>query len=271
MIKLKFKRLSEDDKTLIKKLTNEGKSLRDISKVTGLGITTIYYQVRKFKPKLKKDFVVKLNDFQIGELIGAFAGDGSYSHKKYDRRFPQKSSHYKINYYLTYPKEIQYASYLKNLLNSLNLNPFNYIREGTIMVGVNSKEYYYFIKRYLIWEQDKTVTIRLTNKSALSGDFLKGFARGLMDTDGYVEISNVSCACISRVLINDLIYIFRKYNLTYKLTERKREGKRPLFLVRVYRDSLEKYKELIGFSNQHKINSLNKILEKTKSKVLKNT
>ena len=80
------KRLLTKDKLLIKRLTNNGKSLRYISKIMSLGITTIYYQVRKFKPRQRKDFIVGLTDFEIGELIWAFAGDGSYGHYFNDKK-----------------------------------------------------------------------------------------------------------------------------------------------------------------------------------------
>ena len=259
-MRLKNQRLSSEDLLLIRKLTDEGKSLNFISKEMGLLKTTIYYQVRKFKPRIKKEFIVNLNDFQIGELMGAFAGDGSYFHRRYDNSFPKRSSHYRIAYFLTYSKEIEYAMYIKELLKSLNLNPFSYKHQGTMAVAVNSKEYAEFIKNYLIWEKNKTLSIMLRKDIDYSDDFLRGFARGLMDTDGYVEISNVSCACVSKELINNLVNIFERYGLKYKLTEKHRDGKNILFLVRVYRDSLERYKEKIGFSNNHKIVSINKII-----------
>lgn len=63
-------RLSKEDKLLIKTLTNKGKSLRYISKLTNLGITTIYYQVRKFKPKQRRELLVSLSEEKIGELMG---------------------------------------------------------------------------------------------------------------------------------------------------------------------------------------------------------
>lgn len=118
-MRIKNQRLTKDEILTIKKLTYEGKSLNYLSKLLDLDKTTIYYQVRKFKPRIKKDFVVNLNDFQIGELIGAFAGDGNYSHKEYDKNFPKRSSHHKIRYSLTFSKEKEYADYLKRLLENV--------------------------------------------------------------------------------------------------------------------------------------------------------
>lgn len=255
-------RLTPENLLLIRKLTDEGESLSYISKQMNVSKTTIYYQVRKFKPRIKKDFIVELNDFQIGELIGAFTGDGNYFHKDYNKYSKNRSSNYRVTYFLTYKKELEYARYIKELLTSMNLNPFSYQHEGAIGISVNSKDYIEFIKKFLIWEKNKTLSICLRKDIQFSESFLRGFARGLMDTDGYVEISNVSCACISKELINNLARVFDQYGIRYKLTEKQREGRNILYLVRVYRDGLEKYKELIGFSNSHKIRSLNKIIEK---------
>ena len=79
-------RLSKEDKLTIKELTNKGRSLRDISKIMNLGITTIYYQVRKFKPRQRKNFVINISEEEIGELTGAFAGDGSSYYSINDKK-----------------------------------------------------------------------------------------------------------------------------------------------------------------------------------------
>lgn len=158
----KHQRFSSDELILIRKLTDEGKSLKYLSNLLSVGKSAIYYQVRKFKPRIKKDFIVNLNNFQIGELIGAFAGDGNYFHGHYNKHFPKRSTHHRIRYFLTFSKEIEYANYLVKLLHSLNLNPnINERDKSVLIITVNSKEYITFIKNYLIWEEDKTFTIRL--------------------------------------------------------------------------------------------------------------
>jgi hypothetical protein len=62
----KYQRLSKEEKEVIKKMTLDGKSLRELSRLMRLGITTIYYQVRKFKPKQRKEFIVNLSEKEIG-------------------------------------------------------------------------------------------------------------------------------------------------------------------------------------------------------------
>ena len=152
-MRYKNQRLSSEDLLLIRKLTDEGKSLNYLSKLMDLGKPTIYYQVRKFKPRIKKDFVVNLKDFQIGELIGAFAGDGNYHHKKYDKLNPKKSCSHRISYFLSFSREQDYAQHINNLLMQLNLNPNIINRDQSVsIVIVKSLEYVNFIKNYLNWD-----------------------------------------------------------------------------------------------------------------------
>ncbi|NCO11018.1 hypothetical protein CO038_04220 [Candidatus Pacearchaeota archaeon CG_4_9_14_0_2_um_filter_39_13] len=259
----KNRRFSTEEILLIKRLTDEGKSLNYLSRLFSVGKSTLYYQIRKFKPRIKKEFLVRLSDFHIGELIGAFAGDGNYSHQRYDRRFPSRPTHHRIRYFLTFSKEREYAEYLKNLLAKLNLNPYIMNRnESVLILTVNSKEYIDFIKTYLTWDKDKTFSIRLKkNISEYSDNFLRGFARGLMDTDGFLNPGNAVCACISKELINNLSEIFTSFDLNIKRRVLIRKGNsRPLYFVRVRRKSLERYGDVIGFSNKAKAQSLDNII-----------
>lgn len=265
----KNQRFSEEELLLIMKLTNKGKSLNYLSNLLNVGKSTIYYQVRKFKPRKKKDFVVNLNDFQIGELIGAFAGDGNYFHHEYERNNPEKETKHRVRYFLTYKTEKDYVEYLKNLLINLNLNPKIINRDNSVLIiNVYSKEFISFIKDYLIWEGDKTFTIRLKKElSQYSDEFLRGFARGLMDTDGFLNLGNVTCACISEKLIDNLSDIFTKSGLEITRRFLKRGGNtRPLHFVRVRRKSLKNYAQFIGFSSKNKINQMNDLLQMARIK-----
>jgi hypothetical protein len=260
-------RLSKEDILSIKKLTDDGKSLRYISKTLSLGITTVYYQVRKFKPRRKKDFVVNLPEEKIGELIGAFAGDGSYYYSLNDGKDIKKGGQYKIRYHLSLKSDKPYAEYLKRLLAKLNLNPHLFVREdnNTIDVAVSSLSYINFIKKYLKWDKDKTFSVRLKNNlNNYSDNFLTGFARGLMDTDGFLNPGNVVCACISKDLIDNLSGILKKFDLIITRRVLERGGnRRPLYFVRVRRESLDKYNKLIGFSNNYKNKKIKEVLKKT--------
>lgn len=260
----KNSRLSKGEKEKIRKMTLEGKSLNQIVKLTGLGKTTIYYNVKDLKPRQWRKLIVNLNSEQIGKLIGAFAGDGSY----YYSRKKNGGGNHKIRYSLCFSMDMDYAKYLIKLLKKLNLNPFISCRDESkgnkVEVGVTSKEYLEFIRKFVSWEGKRTYSIGLKNKiEDYDKDFLRGFVRGLMDTDGYIEISNVSCAVVSENLIKSLAQILDLFGLRYKLTKKKRvPPQKDIFLIRIYRDSLEKYHELFGFSNKYKLESLNKIINK---------
>ena len=260
-MRVKNQRLSQEELILIRRLTNEGKSLNYLSNLIGVGKPTIYYQVRKFKPRIKKDFVVNLNDFQIGELIGAFAGDGTYYHSKSDRR-----SHHKIRYCLSSLTDIPYAKHLMQLLKGMGLNPYIIKKKdgNSIELTINSKSFIEFIKEYLKWDNDKTFSVRLRPLiDSYSDEFLKGFARGLMDTDGFLNPGNAVCACISKELIDNLDSIFRRFGMEVTRKSLKRGGnRRELFFVRVRRKSLLQYSRVIGFSNTYKKKRLMRLLGK---------
>lgn len=256
----KFQRLNQEERENIRKMTLDGKSLNKITKLTGLGKTTIYYNVKDLKPRQWRKLIVSLPDEKIGELMGAFAGDGSYYHAGYLKG----NCHHNIRYSLCLSRDMEYAMYLIDLLKKLNLNPFLYkkLKENAMDISLNSKEYIRFIHEFLEWDDVRSHSIRLKfSVENYNQDFIKGFARGLMDTDGFVEVSNVSCGSTSERLIKNLAEIFDKSRLRYKISVKIRAPLRKnLFLIRVYRDSLEDYKKTIGFSNPYKLQKLNKIL-----------
>lgn len=250
-----YSRLSLEEKEEIKRLTLSGKSLRDISKIMNFAITTIYYHVRKFKPKLQKDFVLNLPDEKIGELIGAFAGDGSFYFSSYN---------YKIRYALCASKDQNYALYLIELLKRLNLNPFLIKKkdEDCINILINSKAYIEFIKNFLIWNEDKTLSVKLKGGiERYSNEFLKGFVRGLMDTDGYVESYNIGCGCISENLIKNLSEILNKFEIPNKVSKKIRENRKDIFILRTRKKELKHYFDIIGFSNSRKFDKLKAVLK----------
>ena len=176
---------------------------------------------------------------------------------------------YKIRYHLSLKDDYDYAQHLKYLLIKMNLNPHLYKVEnqGVLELSVSSKPFILFIKNYLNWNGKKTYSVCLKeNITSYSEDFIKGFVRGLMDTDGYVEVSNVGIMCVSQDLIKNLRDIFDFFDIKYKFSIKVFKIKRKDgHLVRVYRDSLEKYNYLFGFSNKYKQEKLNKILNNRKS------
>jgi hypothetical protein len=256
----RYQRLNADEKGLLRILTSEGKSLNQLVKLTGLNKTTIYYIVRGIKPPQWRKLEINLPEEKVGELIGAFAGDGNYYWHK------TISPKHKITYCLSNITDKEYAWYISNLLKKLNLNSMIFVnkKQNRIDVTVNSKEFIAFIKRYLVWEKDKAHTIRLRNNvENYSNKFLIGFARGLMDTDGFLNEGNAICACISKRLIDNLDKIFKKFKIiTSRRCVKRERPRRDLYYVRALREKLNNYNKYIGFSNEYKQKHLNRILKK---------
>lgn len=254
-------RLTGEEKREIINLAKKGKTLNQIIFLLGLKKTTIYYHFKKVNPVKKRIFTSdKVLPYEIGELIGAFAGDGSYVYS----REPSGGRHHRIRYTLSLIKDLDYSKYLATLLKKLNLNScFIYNRkENTVNVSTSSKDFIQFIKKFIIWEDKKTYSVRLLGKlSEYDLNFLRGFARGLMDTDGFVENCGVGCGSTSKELISNLEDIFNKFGIESKRSVKMRTPLRKnLHLIRIGKKNLRSFYEEIGFSNPYKLNSVKEIL-----------
>lgn len=121
------------------------------------------------------------NEELLGEIIGIFAGDGQYVSdlKRWDRRikiFFNKSEQSLVDYY---------SSSFNRFIGKF---PTVYPSGSVIIVQVHSKEVNDFILKYVSFKRKKVKTIQLKDKNLLSNSkFVKGFLRGLIDSDGYVR------------------------------------------------------------------------------------
>jgi len=259
-----MRRLTKEDKKRIKNLNNKGLSLRQIQKETNIPLSTLQYNLNKDKNRKRiKEINLPSHDFLKGEILGAFAGDGSFYYDKSGR-----SSRYSIRFYFSYYEE-EYRDYIYHLLKDMNLNVNIYTTKykGNIScfeIRTFSIKFLNFIKENLYFGDNKTDSIcLLKNINNYSEDFLYGFARGLMDTDGFVETYNISCGVISKNLIKNLEKIFLKINIRPNITIRIREGRKNLYLLRIPRKYLEVYYTNIGFSNPNKSRKLINIIKKS--------
>ena len=206
----------------------------------------------------------------MGELVGAFARDGNYYHDTCG-----KCSKHLVRYFLSLKNDYEYGKYLKSKLEDLGFKVQIYKKKER--AGITSFEirtcsinFIKLLKEYVTWFGNKTYSVRLKKEiKEYDKTLLFGFARGLMDTDGYVETSAVACACTSECLINNLGKIFTEIGITPKITVRvrKRENRRDLYKVRVKKEDLEIYQKHTGFSNPRKKELLLNILNKKSSKV----
>jgi hypothetical protein len=189
-----------DDRTL--NLIKNGHSINEIVKITGLGKSTIYFHYKKLKGRKNKKIEFKFkSDNEIGEFLGIFAGDGSYSKDK-------KKYHHCIRIYTGY-YEREYAKKVYNNFSLwFNKKPMNYILKfkGRPTVVVNSyysKELLILIQKYLKWEGKKTYSVELRDLNLKNKQFNIGFIRGLIDTDGSLDRkrNRLSFSTVSTVLV----------------------------------------------------------------------
>lgn len=251
-------RLSKGEIESIIEMTKDGKSLREISRLVGKGKTTVYYYYKRLKPRRSKPFMMTLDEGQIGEIIGAFAGDGSYYVSRY-----KNCVHHKVSYSFSSEKEVAYKNYIVSLLKQLNLNPFMvHHKRKCIIVVVNSRDFANYIIKYLAWEPRRSHTVRIKESlSCYSLDFLRGFARGIMDTECHVSNYNIITACTSEKLIDNLAEILDIFRIAYSRKIISRGAPRKdLHKITIFRRSLEDYRLSIGFSNESKKIKLQKVL-----------
>jgi len=257
-----MKRLTKKQIESIKNLSDNGLSLRKIHKITDIPLSTIQYRANKDKKRPRiKAISLPDSDFLKGEIIGAFAGDGNYFYDCLGR-----CRKHNIRFFLSYEDDKEYKNYLFNLLKSLGLSVNVYVKKykgkpSCFQIYVSSIEFIRFIKKYLEWKDQKTYSVRLRKDINYSKEFLFGFARGLMDTDGFVESYSVACGTVSKELIKNLREIFMLANIPARVIEKKRNPPRKnLFLTRVKKGNLLNYYKNIGFSNSRKEKKLLEIM-----------
>lgn len=173
---------TEKEKTEIRKLAKNGHSVNQIKEELGLGKSTVYYHFKKEVGQKQKEKALKTPTDQeaIGEICGAFAGDGNY--------YRDKNYKYRIRFTLNI-KEDYWKNLAEFLEENLDKKPrINHQEKyGRTDLRYESKPLLEFLKKHLTWEkEDKTGTIKLKDKK-YSKKFKIGFLRGLLDTDGYKD------------------------------------------------------------------------------------
>lgn len=254
-----MRRLSRVEKVKIVKMAKIGSTLTEISKVTGIKRTTVYYWVRKALGKRIQNIIVNENDMEaVGEIIGAFAGDGAAG--------VEKNYQYVVRFFLSKDEE-EYSQRLAKLLRSIyGVEPWVY-KNGCITLKTKRKKIFQHMKKYLQWDEDirRTYTVRLRkNINELNKEFLVGFLRGIFDTEGFVYIAKcyIGVCVTSRGLADDisnsltaLDILHRRYEFTPK------PPRKTLYGIRITEMAfLRKFQEIIEFNNQLKRNKLSVVL-----------
>ncbi|MBU3896930.1 MAG: hypothetical protein KJ697_03285 [Nanoarchaeota archaeon] len=218
------------DKNKVLRLYKDGYTLAQISINTGLSKTTIYYHTRKQFGRKYKLITISDNREKIGEFIGVFTGDGYF--------IKDKIGHYKTMITVSI-KASEYIKHLDTIFTELfSKSPLiiKRLKYNTVELRYDSKEIYELIKNYLFWDGKKHNSVRLLVIEH-DKEFLTGFLRGCLDTDGHVH-KNYKRICFSTTslfLANQLSSILTNLGFENKIliARDKRLNRKLLYNVRL--------------------------------------
>ena len=106
------RRLSNDERLKITQFSAQGMSLRTIVRQLGLPKGTVYYHFRKTLGRKIKPLTLNFEPSQrLGEFLGIFASDGSYS-------FARKSYHYGLELDLS-GYQMEYALEVSEMIQEI--------------------------------------------------------------------------------------------------------------------------------------------------------
>lgn len=233
-----MKRLNKNQRDSIKNLALEGFSLNRISKELNLPKTTVYYWFRKVVGRKIKPIVINRDSKEkIGEIIGVFAGDGSFT-------YVPKQWEYVIRFFMGNCEESHLKWFIKILENVFSKRPYVYCDNGQYVIGLRSKKISKFLKEYLAWEvHNKTNSIKLKkDPTNFSVEFLKGFLRGLIDSDGYIHprFRSISFATTSPELHKQTKNILDIFGIKYSQRINQIKHWSPLYVIQVWSDDASK-------------------------------
>ena len=213
-----WKYLSDLELKLIKTEHASGKSGREIARLLNRNPAVINRCIKRgvnhgkwsghygiaFRPEFQRE---------LGEFMGVFAGDGNIN------RFRG----FKITVFLN-SRESEYAMYLSDLSSSLFGKPFHlWEYRNMIYLMLYGKKLEAIINDYLKFDSDKKVyTIGLKHAVKLySEEFLRGFAAGLICSDGYIGKKYVRFSTTSNNLTENYQDILNLFGISHSTFTRK--------------------------------------------------
>lgn len=248
---------SEIRRKLISEI-KDGSSLNKVVSKFNLPKSTAYYYMKKIRGKKTKDVVLNEDKEKIGEFVGIFSGDGSFF-------FDKKRGNYNINIY-TWDKEEKYANYIKKLISDIFVNSTvrNYEGNSVICTRIQRKFAYLLLKQYLNWiKGEKTYTVNLKEDiNDFDKQFLRGFVRGLIDTDGSVDTyGRIEFSSCSKNLCANMKKSLEILGFNPVMWKRNRApSRKDIFSVVIKRKELSKYIEDINFGSEYKFEKAVKML-----------
>jgi hypothetical protein len=226
-------RLTSEEKDKLSRLIASGLSLNKISKTLNKNKTTIYYHYHKIKGKIIIPICVnQQNEDIIGEFMGLFAGDGCID----------KTPDHKYRVYLYF--NIKEKSYVDNMIESVLIplfgkKPMIYLRDNMICLCYYSKNIHHFINEYLTWDKEnkRTYSIELKHKKH-DNDFIIGFLRGCLDSDGFVSKTKICFSTVSPGLKEDIVTMLSSLGIKHStsLYIEKRGNRKPMYQMTVSRE-----------------------------------
>lgn len=218
-----MRRLTSEEKNKIKLLVKEGVSLNKISKVMHLSKTTVYYHFRRLKGMtIKRPRIHFDSKRELGEVIGLFAGDGSL-------HFEPKNYGYLIRVHFGIDN-VGYLNHVKSLYEKNFGKIFNAKSDGkgNLIIETKSKDIFLFFHDFLNFKnQEKALTVSLKNKYENHNEFLIGFLKGLLDTDGTIcstadKQLRIVFYTSSKKLSEQISKYLRSFNISHDISEDRR-------------------------------------------------
>ncbi len=187
------------------------------------------------KPRRYRKVILNLNDqMALGEFIGIIAGDGGQSHYN-------KKGAYKVRIYLSSNQSFLLRHVIELFQTLFSITPRVYNHQyrnrpyNMISIEVESKKIYETITEYLTWStvkrRSKTVNLKMPELHSI--DFLCGFAKGLIESDGWVKHNQIGLKSISKSLALNFYNILRKlgFNPNFAKREDRRGNRSPIYVI----------------------------------------
>ncbi len=196
-------------------------SINVIHQEMSLSKGTIYYHYKKiYGRKNSKQSIPLEYSERTGEIVGIFVGDGSMG--------VYKNGNYS-GYICFSTKAIKYAKYVQNLFSRFFKKQLILYETGHVYrLKLQGKHIYEFFKEYVHYKNpQKALSVHLKTIQH-SNPFIRGFLKGLLDTDGTLYITptgnpRIEYSTSSPKLKEQLVVLLTKQGYTNRVRELDRE------------------------------------------------
>lgn len=176
-----MRRFTPAERALLDEAVRRGDTLTTIARNLCASKTAVIYHVRKQRTAqhFPQPLITPDDSEREGEILGIFAGDGSFSYS------PKRGYYGSISVGVV---NEQYLHYIRERFEAFFRKPFKTTisSPNTFILKLSGKSLFtYFHTRLDFKHENKTFTVGLESLHH-SDDFLIGFLRGLIDTDGTV-------------------------------------------------------------------------------------